>query len=239
MNSICFFQHEISDNETIIFSDSKRLGHIQTHLKSSVGDILKVTILNTGIFEALIEEISSSRIKIKIQSELPASRPWFNLLVGLSRPQTIKKVLEHSTTFGAKSFSLFRANLSQKSYASSKIYENDTYQEYLIDGLAQSKTYFNLPDFELETYLNLQKFESQKNKFFLSLNSQSSFLDFKGQLDNPLIAIGPERGWTAKEEQKLTEAGFRPIKISHSCLRVEHAIYSAVSQLEMISLNKK
>ncbi|WP_372651278.1 RsmE family RNA methyltransferase [Halobacteriovorax sp.] len=237
MNSICFFKDEIIDQAEIIFNDKKRLGHLHTHLKSKVSDTLTITILDQGIYKAEITKLEEFNCTLKILDQIKNESPWFHLLIGLSRPQTIKKVLEHSTTLGAASFNLFKAQLSEKSYAQSKIYEDSSYQTFLIDGLAQSKVYSHLPEFSLSKYLNLEKYKSHKNKFFLSLNTVNTFKELElSELQNPLLAIGPERGWTKKEESLLLEAGFSPIKISQSVLRVEHAVYTSVGQLEMLRL---
>mgnify|MGYP001141296467 CR=1 FL=1 len=237
MNSICFFKDEIIDQKQILLQDEKRLGHINTHLKSKVSDIVTITILDQGIYKAKIVELDLSKCVLEITEQTAHKEPWFHLLIGLSRPQTIKKVLEHSTTLGAASFNLFKAQLSEKSYSQSKIYENSKFQTYMIDGLAQSKVYSQLPDFSLSNYLNIDRFKDHKNKYFLSLNTTDTFKDMSSNdLQNPLLAIGPERGWTKKEETLLLEAGFSPIKISQSVLRVEHAIYTSVGQLEMLRL---
>jgi RsmE family RNA methyltransferase len=237
MNSICFYQNEISDEDFIEFSDSKRMDHLKIHLKSKVDDILKITILGKGIFDAKLTKFSNHSAKLKIIETKQSKSGWFNLAIGLSRPQTMKKLLEHATTFGANSFHILKAQLSEKSYATSKLYENNKYEEFLIDGLSQSKTYFKLPKVNISNYLNLSSLDSFENKFFLTFNSDHTFLDYKSQLSNPLIAIGPERGWTKKEEEKLLEAGFIGIGISDTCLRVEHASFAAIAQIEMLRIN--
>ncbi|PIK13875.1 RsmE family RNA methyltransferase [Halobacteriovorax sp. JY17] len=237
MNSICFFKEEIIDQSKIIFNDEKRLGHIHNHLKSKVSDEVTITILDQGIYRATILELSHHNCTIEFKEAVQSSEPWFHLLVGLSRPQTIKKVLEHSSTLGAASFELFKAQLSEKSYSQSKIYENLNFRQYLIDGLSQSKLYYNLPSFSLTNYMSLEKYLTHENKYFLSLNGIKTFNQLEAsKRSNPLLAVGPERGWTKQEESKLIESGFKPIRISASTLRVEHAIYTAIGQLEMLNL---
>ena len=237
MNSICFFEDEKIDQETIIFTDQKRLGHLHNHLKSKISDQLTITILNQGIYKAVIQDLNLERCVLKIKESMTQTEGWFHLLVGLSRPQTIKKILEHSSTLGACSFDLFKAQLSEKSYSQSKIYEDLNFREYLIDGISQSRLYYNLPSFSLSKYLQFEKYTAHENKFFLSLNSNKTFKDIDTEkLKNPLLAIGPERGWTKAEEDRLMQQGFIPIKVSQSTLRVEHAIYTSIGQLEMLTL---
>lgn len=237
MNSICFFKDDFFDDKRITFNDKKRLGHIHTHLNSKIGDCITITVVNKGIYKAKIENLDENSCALIIDSQLESKDQWFHLLVGLSRPQTIKKVLEHSTTLGASSITLFKAQLSEKSYSQSKLYQDENFKSFLIDGLSQSKTYSSLPDFSLLNYLNLDKYKNHKNKFFLTLNTKQNFTKLdREQLVEPLLAIGPERGWTKAEEDKLLKAGFNPIQVSRSTLRVEHAVYTSVGQLELLSL---
>jgi len=48
------------------------------------------------------------------------------------------------------------------------------------------------------------------------------------------LAVGPERGWIAEDVERFHAAGFTSVKVSSSILRVEHAVYSAISQLELL-----
>ena len=111
MNSICFYSHEISDEEIINFTDAKRLGHLNTHLRAKVGEKVKVTILDSGLFQAKIVDLSHEHCKMQLENKIDSNDSWFDLLIGLSRPQTIKKVLEHTTTFGVNSVTISRNKL--------------------------------------------------------------------------------------------------------------------------------
>ena len=236
MNSICFLPNEFTDENIISFSDPKRINHLHIHLKSKINDILKITLIGRGIFEAKIKSLTQESAELEIVKIISKKNSWFHLAVGLSRPQTMKKVLEHTTTFGAASFTILKAQLSEKSYATSKLYQDLNYQDYLIDGLAQSKTYYKLPELNILNYLNLEELRKHKNKFFLSFNTEETFLSHSKKLDFPLIAIGPERGWTKSEEEKLIENDFIAIGISNTCLRVEHASFAAIAQIEMLKI---
>ena len=218
-------------------TDVKVLSHMHETLKAQIGDTFKCTILSQGLALGVIKELSSTHCKLEL-SGLKASHPqWFNLVVGVSRPQTSKKVLEHATTFGAKNIHFFKSALSEKSYLDSKVFEKDECSEYLLSGLSQSAIYADLPEVRVDKYNPADSYKNQPQKYILDLNAKENFLQLAPSIDfdTPItLAIGPERGFISEDIERFHEAGFISVKISSSILRVEHAIYSAVSQLELI-----
>ncbi len=49
-----------------------------------------------------------------------------------------------------------------------------------------------------------------------------------------LVTVGPERGWTRKEEQNFEKFGLIPKRISLHTLRVEIATFAALSQIGLL-----
>jgi RsmE family RNA methyltransferase len=69
----------------------------------------------------------------------------------------------------------------------------------------------------------------------LSEKTDKSFLDVEIDFNLPItLAIGPERGFIDEDLEAFHQAEFTSVKISSSILRVEHAVYSAISQLELL-----
>lgn len=224
----------LKDNSGLI-EDPHILKHIHETLKLKVGDAVKCTLLNTGKSIGVISELTAKSCRLSLGDIVPGEAQWFNLIVGLSRPQTTKKVLEHASTFGARRFHFFKAALSEKSYLDSKIFSHKAYEEYLFAGLSQAVIYARRPEFQLDKYNPAEQYKNQPQKFILDLNAEKSFLEAKIDWDLPItLAIGPERGWIEEDLTHFHQAGFTSIKISSSILRVEHAIYSAISQLELL-----
>ncbi|MDD4973635.1 MAG: RsmE family RNA methyltransferase [Bacteriovorax sp.] len=216
-------------------TDAHVLSHIHTTLKLVVGDEVRCTVLNQGRSLGVITELTDNLCKLKLSSITPGKEQWFDLVVGLSRPQTTKKILEHATTFGARRFHFFKAALSEKSYLDSKIFDNLAYEEFLLTGLSQAAIYTNLPEFKLEKYNPAEQYINAPQKFILDLKTDKSFLDVEIDFTKSVtLAIGPERGFINEDIERFHHAGFTSIKISSSILRVEHAVYSAVSQLELL-----
>lgn len=215
--------------------DKQILGHIHSTLKLRPGDEIKCTVLNEGRTKGVVRELTETSCTLALGNITPGEVQWFDLVVGLSRPQTSKKILEHSTTFGARKIHFFKAALSEKSYLDSKIFENKAYEEFLLAGLSQSTIYTDLPEFRLDKYNPADQYQEASQKFILDIKTDKSFLDKEIDFTKPIsLAVGPERGWTREDVERFHAAGFTSVKISSSILRVEHAVYSAVSQLELL-----
>ncbi len=229
MNSII-----LNDNSGLI-TDKQVMAHLHETLKLAAGDEVKCTVLNSGRTTGIVSEISPSHCKLTLGEIHPGEQQWFDLIVGLSRPQTTKKILEHATTFGARQFHFFKAALSEKSYLDSKIFEEKAYEECLLTGLSQAAIYTDLPVFKLDKYNPAEHYKNETQKFILDLKAEKSFLDVEIDWSKSVtLAVGPERGWISEDIERFHTAGFTSIKISSSVLRVEHAVYSAISQLELL-----
>jgi 16S rRNA (uracil1498-N3)-methyltransferase len=229
MNSI------ILKDQTGLITDKHLLDHIHTTLKLKVNDTIKCTVLNLGRAQGQVVEITESKCVLSLTPITAGVPQWFDLIVGLSRPQTTKKILEHATTFGARSFHFYKAALSEKSYLDSKIFLDLAYEEFLLAGLSQSAIYTQLPEFKLDKFNPAKHYQNAPQKFILDLKTDKTFLDVDIDFSSPItLAIGPERGFINEDIEQFHHAGFTSIKISSSILRVEHAVYSAVSQLELL-----
>jgi 16S rRNA (uracil1498-N3)-methyltransferase len=226
----------ILENDSGLITDSKILEHLKTTLNAKVGDSFRCTVLNRGIFWGELSSLEDHLAKIILKEPLHSAKPWFNLVVGLSRPQTVRKILEHATTFGANRIHFFKAELSEKSYQDSKALSEE--KDFLVRaGLSQSALYYQLPEIKVDKYNPANGYSSYSQKYILDLEGAENFLAISDQLDfnSPItLAIGPERGFIKADIERFHQAGFKSIKVSSSILRVEHAVYSAISQLELI-----
>lgn len=228
--------------DEFILSDPEVCTHLKDHLNIIVGQNLKVTILNESLGTALVKDISSDHIVLNIQETTKVEEPKTILLIGASRPPTIKKVLEHGTSFGVKEFIFFQAELSEKSYLTSKVFEAEKTYELLTKGLSQGASHAHLPKVTiiqgLSEAITYVKAQCQQN-FLLSLEGSATLIKQKVSLhENHCLSLGPERGWSTKEELLIKEEGFMPIKVGATTLRVEIATFSALGQLAMIGLNR-
>lgn len=236
MNRVILLPHEKleSDQSSNLFKIERKddIDHIQNHLKSKLNDELKVTVVDQGIGLAKIVEMNSSSITFEVKDLTQNKELPLHILCGLSRPPTMKKVIEHGISLGVKKFTFFKAELSEKSYGDSKIFEEEKLQELILAGLSQEARTHSLPEVEVLKSIKEIDFSSMPTKLLLSLDENASLLNEALNFDNDIcIAIGPERGWTQDEESYLKRQGFMPIKISSNVLRVEIALFSFLGQI--------
>ncbi len=206
-----------------------------------MGQQLKAFIVNQGNCLVEVIELSESDFTLKIKQRLqsfetipgqattPAS---LTLLVGLSRPQTIKKVLELGTTMGVSRFLFVPAELSEKSYGTSKVFGQVELEKHLLLGLAQSACLFQLPEVHvLKSSRQIEKYVENSKKYLCSLTDKHErALLPKDSSEAITIAIGPERGWTNMEEENFLKLGFQRLGLYSTTLRVEAAVVSALTQ---------
>jgi len=219
--------------------DEDVLSHLKGTLKVSLSDTLKATFLDEGLGEvrvlAIHEGEGSNSIELQLEGEITPTLPKpLHLLIGVSRPPTMKKVIEHATSMGVTHFHFFKAELSEKSYLQSKTLEAANLSKLLSLGISQSAQISDLPVIDFYSSLS-QAFQSLPEKrFLLSLKASRKFSQVQLGKDSIALAIGPERGWTSAEEDLLEKNNFIPIKISSHTLRVEIATFSALGQVEML-----
>ncbi|MBT5092851.1 MAG: 16S rRNA (uracil(1498)-N(3))-methyltransferase [Halobacteriovoraceae bacterium] len=235
MNNLFIFNHEEIENNRYQITDELRLQHIHEVLGSQQGDSVRLCLINRGLGIGKFTLLEDQKIEIELLEESSGQAPWINLVVGLSRPPTCKKIMEHGTSLGVSEFHFFKAELSEKSYSTAKIFSPSKYHQLLHLGLSQSGCYYKEPTVALSPGIKFVEKQNFPNKFFLDLEGEHSPLDYDFTMDqNITLAVGPERGWTEKERQYLIDNGFQGIKIADSILRTEIATFAALGQLHLM-----
>lgn len=243
MNRVVIFASEYEKKlpalREIEINDSLRVNHIRTILKLIVGDIIKVTLENLGLAQAKITNLSEKNVCLDIIDQIPGKKARYQLIIGLSRPQTCKKIIEHATSMGVGSFDFFSAELGEKSYANAKLFSHKEYEELLHLGLSQSSGLYKTPIVRVHQRINKEAFSQMEQKFILSPFAEENFTDVEIDFKKPItLAIGPERGFTTKEVEIFKEMGYKEIRISNSILRVEIATFATLGQLDLLDLKQ-
>jgi 16S rRNA (uracil1498-N3)-methyltransferase len=234
MNGLVLFEHELKDQNEYFIKPDERVQHVLNHLKLNQGDTLSIIELNKGTGRALIKDCHQG-LHLEVIERQKTQPSLIQLCVGISRPPTMKKILEHATTMGVGHFHLVTTELSEKSYAQSKVLEEKSMLDLMIKGLAQARTLAHRP--QITRYSKLSEFSSPvvKQKILLSPFATTTLnqlnFDFHQEL---IIAIGPERGLSQKDEEFFIHQGFQRVAIGPNILRVEYAVASILAQIELL-----
>lgn len=232
MNNLLLFEHEMQNENTYLIKDDERLSHISNVLNKKNGDELNLCLVNNCLGKGVIKNLSSNSLEIEVTQKLPGTRFDIKLIVGISRPPTIKKILEHGTSLGVSEFHFYLPELTEKSFLEAKLFKDELFKKHLEYGLSQSKVYYKLPKVILHKGLpDLKLFEGDQ-KYLLKMDAGKSFNQYPPELNKPIsLVLGPERGLIPKENDFFESDGFRAIEICPSVLRVEIATLAALSQI--------
>ncbi len=235
MNSFLIFDHEKRNDQLFSIRDPKRVGHLNQILHAKQGDEIRVCYVDKGLGTAIIHKLTDVEAIIGLLGLKAGFEPWCHLIMGLSRPPTCKKVLEHGTSMGIGYFQFFRAGLSEKSYMSSKLFQDHRYLEPIYDGLSQSGRYFRTPGLELKNRVSFEAVGHLQQRYILSPSAEESLAGQDIDFDqNLVLAVGPERGWNRSEIYQFLDVGYKEVKIARSLLRVEIALFAALGAFETL-----
>lgn len=229
MNSVIIRKLSIKNKKTTLSKEQS--DHLRDVVKVKVGDELKATILEDGLTTLKVLSIYEN-IEVEVGKTFPGRSYPIQLIIGASRPPTMKKLFEHCSAMGVQSFYIYKAILSDKSYLTSKVYEK--FEELSLLGLSQSAVFYKAPTLK-KTYNYEQDPNRTVQKIILSPYAKTKLKDVKIDINGPLkIAIGPERGWTNQEIEEYKNLGFQEVSLGPSIMRVENAAITIMGHLNQL-----
>jgi len=193
-------------------------------------------------------------ITVKVTHMECSRAPWVNLILAPPRPRVMKRLLPQLATMGVGRIFLVGAKKVEKDFWGATLLKPENYRPLLIDGLMQAGTSI-LPT--LETRRNFRRFVTDELDALIpaatrivahpyevpsaqclvpSANKERDLppLSTKHQALSthpPLLAIGPEGGWTDDEVTLLEEHGFSRYSLGSRILRTDTATIALLAQL--------
>jgi len=260
MNLLLIYQNELLDADAELIGDYASIKNARARLigaraqwtyetfRPKAGDVLVCGLLNAKIGEALIVSATKHEIiaDIKLWRDPPV-RVNAEIIVGLSRPQTVKKVLQFAASVGIRTVRLVRCEGSEKSYLDSHLLRDLSLSVELDLGLCQGidtvrpgvLIHQSLTEC-VQGFLSTQTdslHASAGNRWVGALIPSSAAADKlagdekEASNSSFAVAVGPEKGFYAHEIELLrAEAGFRLITLGTRQLRVEFALAALVGR---------
>ena len=138
MNSILILPEEIDSSSSASIGGDRARHLIQTH-GLQTGLTVTAGVLGGMRGKATVQSISSEKVVLQLQLiEEPFSRAPLHVIVGVPRPQTVKKVLNVCSMMGVSFISFIRSEMGEKSYLLSHVLRPKEIEEELFKGLEQS-----------------------------------------------------------------------------------------------------
>ena len=243
MNIILVESDEIT-NQFIHLTDY-RAEHVVKVLRSEVGDVVRVGIIDggkgTGEILAIGKKYPFSvdlRVEISGQEE---EVPPFDLILALPRPIMLKRILSQVTALGVGAIHLIQANRVEKSFWKSSIVVEKGFKSYLIQGLEQAVMTL-LPKIYLHTRFRPfieDYYPAIKDSYHYHLlahpGGQTTLQqEIDGKQGRAVFAVGPEGGWVDYEVQKFREQGFVDCSIGDRILKVDTAVVALHARISLL-----
>ena len=255
MNRILFEKDEIRDG-VVTFGDV-RAEHVLNVLHGEVGqvlktgevdgpigtsEILKILRANGEAVSSPLQQGDSASVTVRCTHDQESLRPWIDLILAPPRPRVMKRLLPQLAAMGVGRIFLVGAKKVEKDFWGATLLKPENYRPLLIDGLMQAGTSV-LPT--LETRRNFRKFVKEELDAFWSASkrvvahpyndassSHSTIRRFDDSaISPPLLAVGPEGGWTDDEVALLEEHGFARYSLGSRILRTDTATIALLAQL--------
>ncbi len=221
MNIILLEPHECI-NACCTLTD-KRAEHLRNFLHASVGSTFQLGILNGRLGVGTVTACTDKQVTFTLMLEKDALPPWYDLILALPRPRSLKRILFQSATMGVRNIFLIGAQKVEKSYFNMHLLHEDEYRSVLIEGLMQGKTtalpkITIIPKFK-DLWSNLPK-DSGLRLIANPALARDPLPCISGM---PLIAIGPDGGWTETENKAFEDHHFYPVTLGPRPLRTDTA----------------
>lgn len=109
------------------------------------------------------------------------------------------------------------------------------WQEIVVSACEQSGRNIVPKVLPLTTYAqSLQQLPQETTKLLMSLNRAQKLSDIQPQSGKVVFMVGPEGGWTEKEEQQAFDAGFQSVTLGKRVLRTETASLAAIAAMQTL-----
>ena len=200
-----------------------------------VGDRFDVGIINGPVGKATINRLDSSLMEVSVEwGAVPPLPPPIYLLIGLCRPATVRKILGTVPTLGARQVLFCPTHRTDPAYSRSSLWTSGEWRDRVVEGVEQAFD-THVPGVSLGESMqqSLQKLPSGGLRLALDvyegLFPLSSVTIPEGA---PVcLAVGPERGWDARDRDWLRENGFQLVSLHDRVLRVETAVVVGLTLL--------
>ena len=221
----------IEEGERILPPSDERTQHIKKVLHLKEGDSFRCGIVNSYEGKAVITSVTDDGLSFTFAPEKDTSSLYpVTLIVGQTRPICMRRILREAVSLGAARIILPITDLGEKSYSSSSLYTGGEYRKILLDGAMQAgKTGVSeciivsgveeaVEKVSSDALLLLDNVIGAENLSSMNLGGRSVTL-----------AIGPERGWSAREREYFVEKGFRSTLLGSRILRTETAVSASLA----------
>ena len=229
MNIILFEDAEL---DTPFSINDPRMVHLLEVLRRQLADTTDVGLVNGRRGKAVLRSVSQDQVVLEFDwKEEPEPLLPIDLIVGLSRPQTSRKILQEATCLGVRRILFVASDRGERSYAMSKLWTTDEWRQCIRSGVEQAfSTRFPEVRFGLKLAESIDVLEDLQGR--ICLDNYEALVGLREAAvghESFVLAVGSERGWSAAERDLFRQHGFNLAHLGERPLRTETAAIAAIS----------
>ncbi|MBN1669631.1 MAG: 16S rRNA (uracil(1498)-N(3))-methyltransferase [Kiritimatiellae bacterium] len=228
MNRMLIERHEVSPDGTARI-DGPRARHIREILRAGPGCEIRVGLVDGPKGRATLLRADDERVELacRFEDAVPTAVP-VDVILALPRPKVMRRLWAPLAAIGVGRIFLTNAEKVERQYFDTHWLTESVYRRELILGLEQAGD-TRLP--AVRICRRLKPFvEDELDALFpshlrLLAHPGPAPTDFSA-LSRPgpvALAVGPEGGWTAYEQDLFLAHGFHPVSLGPRTLRVDSA----------------
>jgi len=237
VNIILFEEYELGHN---LPRRDERTIHLLKVLRKKAGDEFEAGILGGMRGTGRIEKVNiDGSVHFSLYcSDPPPPRLRLRMAVSFVRPIQMRRLLRDLSNFGVSFIDITGADLAEKSYRDTKLFDDGGSYSALIEGAVQARD-TQIPELtvyeNLDVWLNKRPWENMEKKrvpLLLAMDNERAEGSLFSQTSTSrpvVLAVGPERGWSDRERNLFEQSGFLRLSMGERALRTETACSAAAA----------
>ncbi len=224
-----FFDSHLLDSDELILLDEMESHHLKTVLRLRTGD--KIEALNGQGYKYLteIQTTDSTRIKLRVLEKkfVDEPEPKFRLAIAMPKGNRWEDMIRPLTELAVwRMTPLLTDHSEYKNFKNNQDMKLQKWQKIAVDACKQSGNPW-VPVFDSpQLFPHFIENISDNESVFIGSLSQSASSFKRLEMGNTKVAsilIGPEGGWSPKEERLAELSGLIPFSLGKHTLRLENA----------------
>ena len=244
MNRILFEANELDAEGRATFG-GVRAEHVRTILHGETGQTLKTGVVDGPIGTGVIERIDGTVVTVRCTHETPSLQPWLDLVLAPPRPRAMKRLLPQLASLGVRRIVLVGAEKVEKAFWGAQLLKEEIYRPLLVDGLQQAgttavptievfKSFKHFVERKLDACFAEQDVRIVAHPAMAVTRAAAPVMAVPvvaATSAAPVLAVGPEGGWTDEEVGLLEGKGFVRMSLGARIMRTDTALIALISRL--------
>jgi RNA methyltransferase, RsmE family len=225
----CYFFPQIFRENLEVILDETESHHAIKVCRAALGDSVDLINGEGQKAQAKVISISKKNVTLVVQSVVaaPALKPWITLAWAFPQASHLSWGIEKAVELGVSEIWLFPGERSQKREINTA--QEERLQHLVIAATKQSGALY-MPKIRIKPSIQLWNKESGTLLFASLRHADKMASDYKRE-ESITLVIGPESGFSEKEETALLKLDGKPVRLGPYVLRTETAVVAGLSQL--------